>query len=261
MSNEAVSPDIARLRQFLEASTPAERRWTAISLFSGAGLSDLGYERAGFQFMVHVEMDKARAAVGKVNFPGSTWVLGDVRKKYDEIVNVYRAKTDRPLDMLVVTPPCQGMSSSNPGRGKGGHGSTLEEKNSLLLGALPLVQRLAPRTVVAENVRPILNLRTGPKGQNVRLMSLFRETIPDYHVFTGVVNVADYGVPQNRRRALIVAVRRDEPWLEKLTKLGRLPWPKPTHAERPTNGTLPWITIRQWLEAMQYEPLDAASPE
>jgi DNA (cytosine-5)-methyltransferase 1 len=251
------------LRQFLEAPRFATRgRWSAVSLFSGAGLSDLGYERAGFQFQVHVEVDPCRANVGRTNFPDSEWVVASVRESHDAVVKAYRQKTDRPLDLLVATPPCQGMSSSNPGRGKGsGHGSTVEEKNRLLLDVLPLVERLSPKVLVAENVRPILTLRTFYRGEQIRLVTLLKEAMPGYELFTGVVNVADYGVPQDRRRALIVAVRRDQPWVETLVELGLLPWPKPTHAERRANGLLPWITVQQWLEAMEYEPLDARSAE
>jgi DNA (cytosine-5)-methyltransferase 1 len=260
MNDEATRATITALREFIESSRSTGGTMTAISLFSGAGLSDLGYERAGFHFLIHVEINPRRAKVGKVNFSDSNWIVEDVRTDHDAIIKAYWERTSRPLDLMVATPPCQGMSSSNPGRGKGSvDGSTLADKNQLLLEIVPLVHQLSPRVVVAENVRPILNLYTTYKGRKLKLMSLLREMVPDYEVFTGIVNVADYGVPQNRRRALIVAIRRDQPWVKKIVKMGLVPWPKATHTEHPVDGIPPWITVRQWLESLEYEPLDAGT--
>jgi DNA (cytosine-5)-methyltransferase 1 len=258
----ATPPTIVTLRDFIESPRSERGVMTAISLFSGAGLSDLGYERAGFRFLTHVEKNPRRAKVGTVNFPDSDWIAGDIRENCSEIIQSYRKHTTQTLDLMVATPPCQGMSSSNPGRGKGSRdGSELEEKNRLLLEIVPLVHQLTPRLVVTENVRPILNLHTTYEGRRGKLLSLLREMLPDYKVFTGIINVADYGVPQDRRRALIVAIRQDQPWLKKANETGLVPWPKATHTEHPVNGLLPWITVRQWLESMEYEPLDAGTSQ
>lgn len=260
MHSAAMPPTITTLRDFIESPKSTSGTMTAISLFSGAGLSDLGYERAGFRFLAHVEKNPRRAQVGAVNFPHSKWIAGDVRENCGEIIQSYRERTTQPLDLLVATPPCQGMSSSNPGRGKGSvNGSELEEKNRLLLEAVPLINQLKPRLVVAENVRPILSLHTTHGDRKVKLLSLLRGMVPDYKICTGIINVADYGVPQDRRRALIVAIRRDQPWLKKADREKLFPWPKATHTEYPINGLLPWITVRQWLESMEYEPLDAGN--
>lgn len=262
MNSEATPATIEALREFIESPRSTTGKMTAISLFSGAGLSDLGYERAGFHFVIHVEINPRRAKVGEVNFPDSNWIVGDVRTNHDAIINAYRERTSQPLDLMVATPPCQGMSTSNPGRGKGSvDGSKLEEENRLLLEIVPLIHQLSPRVIVAENVRPILSLYTTHEGRKVKLISLLREMVPDYEVFTGIVNVADYGVPQDRRRALIVAIRLDQPWVKKIIKLGLLPWPKATHTEHPVDGIPPWITVRQWLESLEYEPLDAGASQ
>ena len=235
--------------------------WTAISLFSGAGLSDLGYEIAGFQFLVQVEIDERRAAIGADNFPSSEWIARDVHASGDEIAAAYRQSTSKPLDLLVATPPCQGMSSSNPSRGKRQtpQSKALEEKNRLLLEVVPIARLLKPRVIVAENVRQILTLDVEYDGAKVQMVDLLRNSLPDYEVFPNVVNVADYGIPQIRRRALIVAVHRKESWLESMLSRNRSPLPCPTHAEQSNNGARPWVSVRKWLETMAYEPLDAKS--
>ena len=124
------------VREFILRERPTDDApWTAVSLFSGAGLSDLGYEMAGFRFIVQVEVDQRRAAIGADNFPSSQWLTCDARDSGSAIAVAYRRSTTKRLDLLVATPPCQGMSSSNPSRGKRQtpQAKALEEKNRLLL--------------------------------------------------------------------------------------------------------------------------------
>lgn len=231
----------------------------AISLFSGAGLSDLGYERAGFRFVVQVEADRLRAGLGQDNFPRSTWIVGDARKATGRIIEAYKAATKRPLSLLVATPPCQGMSSSNPGRGKRRAKTqrAQEEKNKLILAIIPVARALSPKVIVAENVRPILTLEIIRRTRRARLIDFVRRELPDYEFFEGVVDVADYGVAQTRKRAIIVGVRKDRPWLQRLRREGLLPWPSPSHAPNSVNGKGAWVNVRQWLKAVGYEPLDS----
>lgn len=250
------------IKDFMAQDAPVSTgRRTAISLFSGAGLSDLGYQMAGFQFLVQVEVDRRRAAIGADNFPGSHWVTRDVRASGKEIANAYLASATQRLDLLVATPPCQGMSSSNPSRGKRQtpRARAQEEKNRLMLELIPVARLLQPRIIVAENVRQVLTLEVEYKGSKKAVIDILRERLPKYKVFSRVVNMADYGIPQVRRRALVVAIHKDEPWLGGGVPGVPFPWPTSTHAERPTNGTQPWVSVLQWFEAMNYEPLNAQS--
>ena len=249
------------IRDFVLRERPtAEPPLTAVSLFSGAGLSDLGYEMAGFRFVVQVEVDRKRADIGADNFPKSTWLARDVCDSVDEVAAAYQRTTSRRLDVLIATPPCQGMSSSNPSRGKrqSHRVQELEAKNRLMLEVIPVARRLKPRIIVAENVRPVLTLKVEYESVNRTVIDHIRHHLSEYEVFPGVVNVADYGVPQVRKRALVVAVHKDESWLEGSdTDL----LPSQTHAEQPTNGTLRWVNIQEWLKFMNYEPLDAKSKD
>ena len=245
-----------------ERPAPAGRR-TAVSLFSGAGLSDLGYEMAGFQFLVQAELDQRRAAIGADNFPASKWVVGDVRSSKNEIVEAYRSAKSQRLDLLVATPPCQGMSSSNPSRGKRQtpQAKALEEKNKLILEVIPLAQLLRPRIIVAENVRQVLTLNVGYDKAIGTVTDVLRNHLQEYDVFPGSVNVADYGVPQIRRRALVVAVHKEEKWIGQAPDPDYPAWPPPTHAEKPLDGRQRWVSVRQWLESLDYETLDARSKD
>ena len=255
---------LQEIREFVEQPEPRPvgDGLTAVSLFSGAGLSDVGYASAGFRLVVQVEQDSDRAAVGARNFPRSKWLRRDVRTAHDEIADVYRDHTDQRLALLVATPPCQGMSSSNPSRGRRSTNQEgrKEELNKLILEIIPAAARLRPRIIVAENVRPVLTLEVSYGERRRKVIDHLRDGLPQYHLFSGIVNVADYGVPQDRRRAVVVGVRRDEPWLRLLRGANVAPWPRATHAEIPKNGLDQWTTIRQWMEYLEYETLDSASP-
>lgn len=235
---------------------------TAISLFSGAGISDLGYELAGFQIIVQSEKDFDRADICEQNFPNSTCIKGDIEETWKKIIRQYRnsAKQQR-LSLLTVTPPCQGMSSSNPGRGKitnPEHGIR-DERNLLLLSAVPIINQLKPRVVVAENVPALLNrvIREKNTGTVKTVVQAFFEELVDYELFVGVVQMADYGIPQLRRRAILVAVHKDETWLETIKQNRLLPWARPTHSETSTNSRKKWMNVRTWLNQMKYSVLDA----
>ena len=256
---------ITSLRSFLlrRRRHPDHSAPTAISLFSGAGLSDMGYRLAGFRLCVQVEQDKARAEIGAANFPDSVWLWQDVQSVHDEIVTAYRNVTQARLSLLVATPPCQGMSSSNPSRGKRKTAKARlnEGRNKLVLEIVPVAKALEPRIIVSENVRQILTLKVKRKERDVRVLDLLAEELPDYGFFETLINVADYGIPQSRYRAIIVGVHQDERCLQELRDERRLPWPRPTHAEVPSNGRAPWITVQQWFEKMAYAALDSSCPE
>ena len=231
---------------------------SALSLYSGAGLSDLGYELAGFRFKVQCELDDDRAELGERNFPHSKWIVGNVQDKLESIVRAYRRlASGQRLSLLSITPPCQGMSSSNPGRGKMHEPKESDVRNTLLLEALPIVQRLKPRIVVAENVAPLLNRKITWHRRTLTVVQAFAEGLEGYHLRVGVVEMADYGIPQMRKRLILIALHEDEPVVERLGTQELLPWPRPTHADTPVAGQKPWITIRQWLTRMGYPELDS----
>lgn len=238
----------------------ATKDMPALSLFSGAGLSDLGYELAGLDFKIQCELEKNRAALGLKNFPDSQWVIGDLKEKSNAIIKKYRRMYPKArLALLSLTPPCQGMSSSNPGRGKISSAKHSDHRNTLLLEALPIINTLKPRVVVAENVAPLLNRVVTWKGKKQTVVEAFKKGLKGYDLFSGVVEMADYGIPQTRKRSILVAIHRDEPILKQLKAQKLLPWPRPTHSENPDtkSGKEKWVTAKEWFKMMGYPLLNA----
>lgn len=242
----------ARRRQSIAALSHS-----ALSLFSGAGISDFGYEMAGFRFQVQCEKDAHRAALGKCNFPDATWIVDKVETASHRIVDSFRERTEGCPALLSITPPCQGMSSSNPSRGKIAYPQDSDKRNTLLLESLPIIDALQPRIVVVENVAPLLNRRVSWQDSDVTVVEAFASGMRRYQLYAGVIEMADYGIPQMRKRSIIVAIHHGEPILQRLESKGLLPWPRPTHSQKPTRARQSWITIRKWFEQMRYPDLDA----
>ena len=137
---------IQPVRDFILQDRPKkDLSWTAVSLFSGAGLSDLGYALAGFRFVVQVELDKKRSRHRIPQLPQLSVANARCSRQRElDIAKAYQQTESQPLDLLVATPPCQGMSTSNPSRGKRKtpRAEALEEKNRLLLEVIPVARLL-----------------------------------------------------------------------------------------------------------------------
>ena len=240
-----------------------QKALTLVSLFSGGGLSDAGYLAAGFDIVVQAELEPRRAEIGQANFPSSTWVVGDIRKTASDIVKAYRERTKTPLALLVATPPCQGLSSSNPSRGKRATEDARKnaKKNALLLRIIQVARDLKPRAIVAENVRQILTHEVYWNGNKRTVVEVLKRELKNYDWWHTTIDVADYGLPQSRVRAAIVGIRSTEKCVPMLRKHKAAPIPAPTHCDGGGEGYNPWVTIRQWCNARAYPKLDASCEE
>jgi DNA (cytosine-5)-methyltransferase 1 len=209
----------------------------AVSLFSNCGAGDLGYARAGFKFAVVAELEPERLEVAARNHPGAESICGDLRQTWPDVVLAYRCRHgSSDPDLLAACPPCQGMSSAQAGRGlaaSAAHGSR-DDRNLLVVPIAEVARELTPRAIVVENVtaffvRKVYHPRTGCPVTAARLLANFLRR--DYEVFPLVTDLADFGVPQTRRRAFLTFIRRDQPGLRLLRTSSTVPYPVPTHAE------------------------------
>lgn len=202
----------------------------AVSLFTNCGAGDVGYQDAGFNFRVVAELEPRRAKVAELNLEGSVAVPGDVRDNLGEITEAWRRKgDDRAPDLLCACPPCQGMSSARAYR-RGDTELDLDDPRNLLITAVAdAVDQFQPRAVVIENVprfltRPVL------ERDGIKLSApdyLLERVGTDYAAYPVVLDLADYGVPQRRRRTFITLIRRDEHAVEALRKAKTTPYPLP----------------------------------
>lgn len=179
-----------------------QRRPTAIDLFAGAGGLSLGFEQAGFDIVAAVEHDPVHAAIHKLNFPDTLVVCDDIRNLSSLSASElrHRLNIDGELDAVVGGPPCQGFSLI-------GHRLLADPRNELVFHYFKIVELLRPRTFLLENVP---GMATGRHQQLLHeLIARFKDIGYFVREPVRVLNAADYGVPQNRRRLFILGARED----------------------------------------------------
>lgn len=197
-------------------------KYTSIDLFSGIGGLTEGMHLAKFKTAVAFEIDKTASDVYRSNHPGTKVVTRDIRSV--TIAETKRILKGQRVHLLAGCPPCQGFSTMRKLNGKK---SARDERNSLVLEYLRFVKGLKPLTIMMENVPGLRNYY------------LFQEMVKElknlgYVVDYDVVNVKYYGVPQSRRRLVLIGSRLGEiaiakPLNEMFTvkdAIGNLPLPK-----------------------------------
>ncbi|HAX25475.1 MAG TPA: DNA cytosine methyltransferase [Thermomicrobiales bacterium] len=176
------------------------RRPIVVDLFAGAGGLSLGFEQAGFDIAVAVEFDPVHSATHEYNFPCSAVICADVRQLSGDGIRSAAGLGDVEIDVLVGGPPCQGFSLI-------GHRVLDDPRNDLVFHFLRLVDELQPRAFVMENVAGMAT------GQHTRLLEELIERFKtigySLRLPYQILNAADYGIPQNRRRLFLLGARSD----------------------------------------------------
>ncbi|KAA8973571.1 MULTISPECIES: DNA cytosine methyltransferase [Streptococcus] len=164
---------------------------TVIDLFAGVGGLSLGFERQGFNVVLANEYDKSIAESYKYNHKRTKMIVGDITTL--DLKETF-GEFERKIDVIIGGPPCQGFSQ------KGQRKTIHDERNFLFKYYVEVVKLVKPKYFVMENVP---NLLTAEKGYFFKeIEELFNKI--GYSLEHGVLNAADYGVPQNRKRAVII---------------------------------------------------------
>lgn len=162
-----------------------------ISLFSGAGGLDLGFEKAGFTIAMANEFDKTIWATYEKNHTAPL-IKGDIRSIKE---------TDFPdgVDGIIGGPPCQSWSEAGSLRG------IEDDRGQLFYDYIRILRTKQPKFFLAENVSGMLANRHSEAVKNI--VKMFEEC--GYNVTITLVNAADYGVPQDRKRVFYIGFRKD----------------------------------------------------
>lgn len=165
-----------------------------ISLFSGCGGLDLGFEKAGFEIPIANEFDKTIYPTFKINHPKTKLIEGDIRT----IDNSTFVKIGE-IDGIIGGPPCQSWSEAGALRGID------DERGKLFFEYIRILKAVKPKFFLAENVSGMLANRHSCAVQN--LLKLFADA--GYDVTLNLVNAKDYGVAQERKRVFYIGFRKD----------------------------------------------------
>ena len=224
-----------------------------LDTFAGAGGFSLGFHLTGqYEIIGAIEYDQWAADTFKHNHPDSTVLVGDIQKySEDFLLETFK---DKP-DIILGGPPCQGFSIANRKSG-----DPADPRNSLFKEFIRLGRIFEPKIMIMENVPNLIKARTHDKELVIDIIIKELENL-DYFVYHKILSATDYGVPQIRKRLVIIASKEE---LE-------FPFPEPTHSveNKVTNlfnlqlkptptlwdaiSDLPQIEAREGAEEMNYK--------
>lgn len=193
-----------------------------ISLFSGMGGLDIGLKKAGYNITVHVDNDPSCVETLRKNWKSVPVICEDISKlSGSQILKAAKIKK-KDVDVIAGGPSCQPFSRSNEGKRKG----TKDARGLLIFQFARLVDELKPKAFLMENVAGLLSSN---RGEDFKKLLSYYEKL-EYHVFFKVLNAADYGVPQKRKRLFLVGFK----------KKVAFEFPKITHGE--PKGLKPFVS-------------------
>lgn len=180
---------------------------TYIDLFSGAGGLSLGFEQAGLQQLLSVEMEPDYCQTYRANFPRHQLLQKDLTTLTEQdLINCLNGQS---VDLVIGGPPCQGFSMA----GKIGRTFTDDPRNHLFKEFVRIVKIVRPCFFVMENVARLYTHNSGKT--RTEIIQAFQNI--GYSVECKVLNAADFGVPQIRSRVIFIG-RRDK---------GKISFPEP----------------------------------
>lgn len=195
------------------SSSKQNKRPIGIDLFAGAGGLSLGFEQAGFDVAAAVEIDPIHCAIHEYNFPNSAVICASVTHLTGAEIRKRAGLGDQDIDCVFGGAPCQGFSMI-------GKRVMDDPRNQLVFHYVRLVKELQPKYCVFENVKGLT------LGKHKQFLSELIEALGDagYDVLLPyqVLNAADFGVPQDRRRLFLIGTRKGQTMPEYPIPTGRV---------------------------------------
>lgn len=187
----------------------------AIDLFCGCGGFSYGFQEAGFEMLLGIDMWKDATVTYKHNFPNATVINDDIENvSAEQITNKIGVCADD-IDVIIGGPPCQGFSLS-------GKRMIDDPRNRLYKSFVNLVKCIQPKLFVMENVPGLIRLFGGKIKEQV----LEDFSALGYQVKVELLSSEMYGVPQQRKRVFFVGINK-----EKIKNTYEFDYPKPRYGE------------------------------
>ena len=186
----------------------------AMSLFAGGGIGETYLDEIDIDVRIANEVIPNRASIYKYRFPKTKMIVGDIRELEDVLIN--KGKEEE-VELLIATPPCQGMSVL----GKKDYDG--DERNFLITNVFHIIDALDFNYIFIENVPKFLKMYyfrkdvelDGNGDDKIILTDILKEKYGEkYNILYNVYDAADYGVPQRRKRAIIRMFKKNFLWNE-----------------------------------------------
>ncbi|MFT8408039.1 DNA cytosine methyltransferase [Liquorilactobacillus satsumensis] len=201
-----------------------------IDLFSGCGGTTAGLKMAGIDVVSAVEIDKVASKTFHFNNPEIKLLVDDIRNiSANDVLEDVDIDLESDRILLVACPPCQGFSTIR-------QGGADDERNELVFEYLRLILEINPEYILMENVAGM------SRGKGKKIFSSFCDKLRQkYEINFNILNAADYGVPQIRKRLVLHGVRSDVYDKLKINNL-TVELPKRTHSKTgEEDGTDKWV--------------------
>lgn len=212
---------------------------TFIDLFSGAGGIGVGFEQAGFEHVFSADFDSAVAKTFEHNNPNIPFIEGDLSDEnvFNDIKERFSGKE---IDIIVGGPPCQGFSMFGKRRFVNSKDYNVhdDDRNKLIFTYLDYVKHFKPKWFLMENVQ---GLTTLDGGSFLKALIIEIEKLGYNNHDYKIINTADYGVPQKRKRFVLIANRTGN----------IIPWPKPKYYEKPEDWEKPYRSVGEVLLGLE----------
>lgn len=176
----------------------------AVSLFANVGIAETYLKDVGIDVVVANELVEERAKFYNHLYPNVNMIVGDITDEniFDTVI---KTAQESGVEMLIATPPCQGMSCA-------GRKDPKDPRNFLIYYAIEAVKALKPRFVLLENVTMQQHTQILYKDEYVFIPQYVENELGEFYSFNKerIVNTMDYGIPQSRQRYIYLLVRKDE---------------------------------------------------
>ncbi|WP_285013945.1 DNA cytosine methyltransferase [Lactococcus garvieae] len=190
-----------------------------VSLFSGGGGLDLGFQSSNYKIIWAIDNDMNAVSTYKENL-GDHIILDDINEI--DINNIPKA------EIVIGGPPCQSFSLA-------GRRNVEDARGQLVWRYINIIEKVNPKAFVFENVTGLLSAKN---SEGEKIVDLLKIAFSDlgYDIEMQVLNAADYGVPQRRKRVLIVGLRNGNKFV----------FPQPTHSVS-DKTLLPYVSVEEAL--------------
>jgi DNA (cytosine-5)-methyltransferase 1 len=181
-----------------------------VSLFSSAGIAETYYKNIGVDIVVANELLEKRVKLYKHLYPSSNIICGDIQD--DKIKNQIISNINKDINLLVATPPCQGLSSI--GKNKTQKEFEQDKRNFLIFDVFDVIDKSNFDYILIENVPRFLKMYFPYNNKLLLLEEIIKIKYNDkYSIEIDVINACDYGIPQTRPRAIIRLYKKNLRWV------------------------------------------------
>lgn len=173
-----------------------------LSMFSNVGIAETYLKKININIIIATEINKQRAKFYSHLWPETNMILGDIKdnKIFNKIIDL---AIKEKVDFILATPPCQGMSLA-------GKNDWRDERNELINYVIDAILKIKPKYVFIENVPSFLKTKIKLENKIINIDELINKRLGSlFNINSDIVDAAEYGVPQHRKRCIVLLTRND----------------------------------------------------